>query len=153
MLDSFAVGYSVPVFYYTVTIDGVEFSVTEISGLDSETEVIESRFGNSPDFSKRKQAGLVKWPDLVIKKGFFAGDDRKINIFNQLFDKDYYTELDTRFEVLVELWDEHGQPVQTWTFINCIPKKLGGTSLKSDGNELYFESLEISHEGMKVQLG
>lgn len=151
-MDNFAEGYAIPVFAYTVTIDGVEFSATEISGLDHEVEKIESRVGNDPTFRKRVQSGLTKWPNLTIKKGYYEGDERMMELFKRVFDKDYYTDLDSRFEVLVELWNERLEVVQSWTFTNCIPVKLGGTALKSDGNELYFETLELAHEGCVVSI-
>lgn len=149
-MDNFAEGYALPVFAFTITIDGVEFSATEISGLDHEVEKIESRVGNDPVFRKRQQAGITKWPNLVVKHALYEGDGRFNEKWEQLLNKDYYTDLDSRFEVLVELWNERLEVVQSWTFTNCIVVKLGGTALKADGNELYFETLEIAHEGIVV---
>ena len=151
-MDSFATGYGATVFSYRVTYDGVEFSCSEVSGLDSETEKIEYRSGDDPMFRKRVQLGLTKMPEIEIKRAFFADDDRLQEVYQRIYDKDFYTDEGTRGELLIELMDEHENTVQAWTATGVIPTKLGGSSLKSDANELYFESMKFSCEDFKVTL-
>ena len=50
----------VPKFHFTVKIGDSEMSFQEVSGLDTEADVIEYRAGNSPQFSTVKMPGLKK---------------------------------------------------------------------------------------------
>jgi phage tail-like protein len=140
-------------FYYRVTVDGEQISFQEVSGLDQEYEVIEYRHGDAESFHKIKRLGLWKTTNLVFKKGIFEGDDRLLAIFNRGYDKEYYTTEDSRMDILVELLDETGETVMAWNVNRAIPVKLGGTSLKSDSNEVAVESLEFVHEGITLALG
>ena len=55
-----------------------------------------------------------------------------------------------RQNVVIKLLDETGNPVMTWTLNNAWPTKISATDLKSDGNEIAVESLEIMHEGLTI---
>ncbi len=139
-------------FHFRATIDGEQIGFSEISGLDIETEVIEYRRGDSEIFTTEKRAGLVKTSNLVMKKGVFADDDRLLELFNRIFDKEYYTDATQKMDILVELLDEEGDTVMTWNIIGAFPVKMTGTDLKSDANEVAIESLEFAHEGILTTL-
>ena len=55
-----------------------------------------------------------------------------------------------RVTVVIRLLDEKGNPTMVWTLQNAWPTKVSGTDLKSDGNEVAVETLEIAHEGLTV---
>ncbi len=55
-----------------------------------------------------------------------------------------------RVPVTISLLDESGAPTMVWTLANAWPTKLTGTDLKSDGNEVSIESIEITHEGITI---
>ena len=57
-----------------------------------------------------------------------------------------------RSTVVVNLLDETGAPRMIWTLNNAFPTKLTGTDLKSDGNEVAVESIEIAYETMAVSI-
>ena len=58
------------VFNFRVEIDGIDVgSFTEVSGLDSETDVIEYRTGDMRMNSSVKLPGLTKYPNIVLKRG------------------------------------------------------------------------------------
>lgn len=63
-------------FYFQV--DGLGGGVgnyfNEVSGLDTETQVIEYRHGNSQNFSTIKMPGLQKVGNVTLKKGIFVKD-------------------------------------------------------------------------------
>jgi phage tail-like protein len=139
-------------FHFRVTVDGEQISFSEVSGLDMETEVVEYRHGDDEFFGKMKSAGLRKVSNVTLKKGTFEGDDRLGAIFNRLNDKDYYTQYDSRFEMLIELLNETGDTVYVWNVTNAFPSKFSGTDLKSDGNEVAMETLEIAAEDILAEL-
>ena len=122
-----------------------EVPFQEVSGLDVETQIIEYRAGNSPTFSTIKMPGIQKSGNVTLKKGIFAKD-------NKFFEWQRNIKLNTtqRTTVTIKLLDESGAPVMTWTLANAWPTKITGTDMKSDGNEVAVESIEIAHEGATV---
>ena len=55
-----------------------------------------------------------------------------------------------RVPVTISLLDEAGYPTMVWTLANAWPTKITGTDLKSAGNEVAVESIEIVHEGLSI---
>jgi len=51
------------------------------------------------------------------------------------------------------LCDEAGKATMSWTLANAWPTKITGTDLKSDGNEVAVETLEVAHEGLTIANG
>ena len=135
-----------PKFYFSVTLgsdDKVSFQ--EVDGLESETQVIEYRHGNSPVFAAIKMPGIQKVGNVTMRKGIFVNN----NTF-----WDWYSEIKlntiTRRTVVVNLLDETGNPKMVWTLNNAFPTKVTGTDLKSEGNEVAVESVEIAYETLQV---
>lgn len=141
------------VFNYEVIIDGVEIGFQEVSGLEIANESLEYRAGNHEEHRKVKMAGLWKDSELTFKHGVFTGDDRTFEIYNRIFDKDYYTDKETRFDVQITLMDEHRTPVQVWNVKDCFPTKFTSPTLKGEGNEVAVQSITLNHEGIDLQLG
>ena len=118
---------------------------TEATGLDMQVEAIEYRDGYSYTYSKVKMPGLHKYSNITLKRGTFDGDT------------DYYTWINTvslntveRRDVTIKLLNENHDPVITWKAINAFPVKVQASDLKSDGNEVAIESIEIAHEGLDI---
>lgn len=135
-----------PKFYFTLeTADLKDASFQEVSGLDIEAQVIEYRHGNSPEFSTIKMPGIKKFGNVTLKKGIFKGDNKFWDWFNKI-------KMNTieRQPVTIKLLDEAGKPTMVWTLKNAWPTKITGTDLKSDGNEVAVETLEIAHEGLQI---
>lgn len=136
-----------PKFYFSVDITdvGTNLPFQEVSGLETETQAIEYRAGNNPAFSTIKMPGIQKTGNVTLKKGIFAKD-------NKLFEWYKAIKLNTfkRATVTIKLLDEEGKPTMTWTLSNAWPTKLTGTDLKSDGNEVAVESMELAHEGLII---
>jgi len=51
-----------------------------------------------------------------------------------------------RVPVTISLLDEAGAATMVFTFANAWPTKITGTDMKSDGNEVSVEFIEIAHE-------
>ncbi|MBC3875299.1 phage tail protein [Undibacterium flavidum] len=134
-----------PKFYFQVKWDKNEMSFQEISGLDIQSEEIKYRHGNSPQFSVIKMPGMKKFGNVTMKKGVFKGDNKFWDWLNQI-------KLNTikRVPVTISLLDETGKPTMVWTLTNAWPTKISSTDLKSEGNEVAIESIEIVHEGLTI---
>jgi phage tail-like protein len=137
-----------PKFYFKVMWDSNEMVFQEVSGLDVEAQPIEYRSGNSPVFSAVKMPGLKKYGNITMKKGIFKGDNKFWDWFNQI-------KMNTikRVPVVISLLDESGAATMVWTLTNAWPTKITGTDLKSDGNEVAIETIEIAHEGLTIANG
>jgi phage tail-like protein len=120
----------------------------EVSGLDTETQVIEYRHSNSPAFSTIKMPGIKKFGNVTMKKGIFVKDNAFWTWYNQI-------KMNTikRIAVVVQLLDEKGAPTMTWTLTNAWPTKISAPTMKSDGNEVAIQTIEIAHEGLVIANG
>ncbi len=149
--------YPIPKFRFQVEfdVDGspVRAGFTEVSGLDKETELIEYREGSDDSKYKRNILGLNKASRVTLKRGVF-NDDSKLQFYNwwsKTIDKQ--TTEAAQKEVTIKLLDEIGEPVIAWKLNKAIAVKMQSTDLKSDGNEIAIESLELAHEGLTLVEG
>jgi phage tail-like protein len=135
-------------FYFQVKWDSEVMSFQEVSGLDIESQPIEYRAGDSPVFATINMPGIQKSGNVTMKKGVYKSDNKFWDWFNQI-------KMNTikRVPVTISLLDETGAPTMVWTLANAWPTKITGTDLKSDGNEVAIESIEISHEGLTIANG
>jgi phage tail-like protein len=136
-----------PEFSFVVEFgDGNAAKFQEVTGLESETQPIEFRHGNSPVFAPIKMPGLHKVGDVTLKRGVVASDGTLWDWLNQI-------ELNTvkRRTVVIKLVDATGTPKMAWSLSNAWPTKITSAALKADGNELAIESLELAHEGIDLQ--
>lgn len=127
-------------------LKGVAFQ--EVSGMDVENQIIEYRKSNSPIFSTQKMPGTAKYGNITLKRGVFVND----NTF-----WDWHSEIQMniikRRTVLIKLIDENGAVTMQWKLENAWPTKITSTDLKSDGNEVAIDTLEISHEQLTITNG
>jgi phage tail-like protein len=138
--------YPMPKFHFKVEWGSeTRFGFTEVTGLTMESEVIEYREGNSLDFHKTKQPGLTKLSNITLKRGTFQGDIE----FNDWMNTISMNKVDRR-DVTIKLLNEKHDPVITWRVINAWPVKVQSSDLKSDGNEVAIETMELAHEGIQI---
>src|SRR3954470_22308675 len=67
-----------PAFHFLVTIgttDALSGAFQEVSGLNSETQVIEYRHSTSPNYSTIKMPGIAKVGNVTLKRGIFISDN------------------------------------------------------------------------------
>ena len=124
---------------------GPEATFQEISGIDTEAQVIEYRHGADETYYPDKMPGLKKTGNVTLKKGIFRND-------NQFYDWYQSIKMNTikRETVTITLLDEEGGPLMVWALLNAWPTKITGTDLNSDGNEIAIEFIELGHEGLTI---
>lgn len=136
-----------PKFRFTVDWGTIAQNIAfqEVSGLEAETQIIEYRASNSTQFSTIKMPGIAKYGNVTMKRGIFVKDNSFWNWYNQI-------KMNTiaRQTVTIKLLDESGNPTMVWTLTNAWPTKITGTDLKSDGNEVAVDTIEIAHEGLTI---
>jgi phage tail-like protein len=136
-----------PRFFFSVDLgDGEKQSFSEVTGLESEVQVIEYRHGNSPVFSPIKMPGLKRVGNVTLRKGILTRHQMVTDWFNQ-------TRLNIiqRRTVTISLLDEAGSSKMTWTLTNAFPTKVSATDLTADSSEVAVESLELAYERLAVK--
>ncbi len=135
-----------PVSHFQVDWGGTRIGFTEVTGLNIEVQVIEYREGSMPDTTPMKMPGLKIYGNITLKRGVFAGDNEFFEWFNTIV----LNKVERR-DITISLLDENHQPVVIWTLKNAWPTKVQSTDLKSDGNEVAIESVEVAHEGLTIR--
>ena len=140
--------YPVPVFQFRVEANGLSAEFSEVSGINTEVQVIEYRTGLSKNYSTIKMPGIAKHGNVSLKRGVLKGN-------NEFFDwvKQIKMNKVERINVQISLLDEEGNPVMQWQLRNAWPTKLTAPDLKANGNEVAIESIEFVHEGIEVTNG
>ena len=130
-------------FNFLVEIDGIAVAAfSEVSGLESETEVIEYRVGSEKTNTVRKLPGLTKYANIVLRRGVTQDAD----LWNWRRSVEQGT-VDRRNGSIV-LLDGDRNPVLRWGFLNGWISKWEGPALNATGNEIAIETIEIAHEGL-----
>jgi phage tail-like protein len=132
-------------FNFVVSIDGIPVAAfSEVSGLTTDTNMIEYREGNEPQGTARKLPGLMKYNNIVLKRGWTK--DQKIWEWR----KKVIDGKTQRTHGTITLLDESRQPAMSWNFREGWPCKWEGPALNGKTSEVAIETLEIAHEGLEL---
>ena len=134
-------------FHFAVEVQGkISGYFTEVSGLGSETEVIEHSVVNEKGVEVvLKIPGRLKWGDIELKRGITTNMDLW----------DWRREIENgevnsaRQNGSVVMYDQTLTEVARWNFDNGWPSKIDGPTAKSDDNSVGVESMTIVHEGIR----
>ncbi len=130
------------VFGFIVEIEGVaRGAFCEVSGLESETAVIEYR--NGSETVVRKLPGLTKFGNIILRRGVTQDADLW-NWRKSVVDGN----IDRRNGAIVLLDDARNEVVR-WNFRNGWICKWEGPTLNAKANEVAIETIEIAHEGLE----
>ena len=142
--------YPLPKFHFEVDWGGTRIGFTEVSGLDFETEVIQYREGHYKLYHKTMQPGMTKYSNITLKRGTFKGDYEFFQLWINTF---MFQEVAAQYrrDITIKLLDESHNAVITWTLANAWPTKVQSTDLKADANEVAIETMELAHEGLRIQ--
>lgn len=139
-----------PKFRFEVDLgsDLTKVAFQEVSGMDVENQIIEYRASNSPLFSTIKMPGIVKYGNITMKRGIFVNDNTFWNWHAEI-----KMNVIKRRTVIIRLLDEAGGTTMQWQLDNAWPTKITSTDLKSDGNEVAVDTIEIAHEMITIKNG
>lgn len=142
----------VPKFYFKVTLGSEDIgSFQEVSGLKKTVEVIDYRGGDSLDFFVQKIPGLQKFDNITLKRGVFKDEKQFSEWMKSVKDNLSSPDLgDARRDVTIELLDAGQNPILTWTVERAFPVAVTYPDLNSTANEIAVETIELAHEGIKL---
>jgi phage tail-like protein len=142
-----AANYPLPVFHFQVEWGGQRIGFTEVTGLDSEVKPIDYREGNSLNYQVTKMPGMPSWGNITLKRGVIKAD----NDFEAWFGTVKLNQVERR-DLTISLLNENHEPVMVWKVVAAWVCKLTGVGLKSTGNEVAIEGIELCHEGLSVEV-
>ena len=137
-------------FNFLVEIDGVgTFGFSEVSGLTTDTNVIEYREGSevaNGESTTRPLPGLIKYNNIVFKRG----------LTKDLWAYNWWLKViqgqTSPASGSITLLDEARKPKLRWKFSGGWPSKWEAPPLNEKTNEIAIESMEITHEGLTLVL-
>ncbi len=142
-----AANYPLPVFHFQVEWGGQRIGFTEVSGLDQELQPIEYREGSSYNYQVTKMPGMPNFGNITLKRGVIKGD----NDFAAWLTTVKLNQIERR-DLTISLLNENHEPVMVWKVSSGWPCKITGIGLKSTGNEVAIEGIEICHEGLTTEV-
>ena len=130
-------------FNFLVEIDGVvKGGFSEASGLTTDTNMIEYREGAEQQGTARKLPGLMKYNNIVLKRGWTK--DKSLWEWR----KKVIDGKTQRNSGSIVLLDEARNEALRWNFREGWPSKWEGPALNAKTSEVAVETLEIVHEGL-----
>lgn len=139
--------YPLPVFHYKVSWNNQDIGFSDVSGLSQEISPIEYRDGLMPaTTASLKRPGLIKVNNISLKRGIVEKNNDLFIWFNNNGSPNV-----ERRDITITLLNDEGNPVMVWMVSQAWPIKCEGPGLKATGNEIAIESIELVHEGLKVQ--
>jgi phage tail-like protein len=139
-----AVGHS-----FGLEFDGVVIkSITEVSGLKLEQDVVEYKSNTSDGkYTIRKLPGRPKAGDVTLTRGLTADTS-----FEQWHQKSQFGNMpQARKGGAIIVYDYMGAPIKRYKLANAWSKSLEIGSLKAGDTSYLTEKLTITHEGMEVE--
>ena len=133
-------------FHFKVDWGGTRIGFEEVENLTIGIHVIEYRDGASKDYHTKKIPGRAYYENIVLRKGAATGDNEFFDWWNTI-----QASTVERRDITISLLNESHEPLVAWKISNAFPVKIVWTDLKATGNQVLIESLEIAHEGIKVE--
>ena len=139
-----AVGHS-----FGLEFDGITIkSITEISGLKMEQDVVELK-ENGPDgkYAIRRLPGRPKAPDITLTRGL-TGDT---SFEDWVKDSRFGKMGDVRKGGAIIVYDYEGNALKRYKLHNAWPKSLEIGSLKAGDTSVLTEKLVLTYEQLEVE--
>lgn len=120
---------------------------SECSGLDATVEVLEYKEGGENSFV-RKFPTRASFANITLKHGV-------VYLYDDLWTwhNDFVLGKGKRKDGLITLLDEARKPAKVWKFKRGVPMRWSGPGLNASQSNAAIESLEISHEGLVLEVG
>ena len=133
-------------FNFLIEIDGVvKGGFSEASGLTTDTNVVEYREGQEQSLTTRKLPGLMKYNNIVLKRGWTR--DRSLWEWR----RKVIEGKTQRASGAIVLLDEARNEALRWNYTEGWPSKWEGPALNAKTSEVAIETLEIAHEGLTLE--
>ncbi len=120
----------------------------QVSGMDAENQVIDYRNSNSPSYATIHMPAISKIGNVTLKRGVFVKDNAFWSWYSQVTMNTI-----SRYTIIIKLTNEKSEVTTQWQLNNAWITKISAPTLKSDGNEVAIESIEIAYEQLTMNNG
>ena len=134
---------------FGLEVDGVQIkSITEVSGLKMEQDVIELKEnGADGKYVIKKLPGRWKAPEITLTRGLTQDQSFEKWVKDSRFGK----MADVRKGGAIIVFDFEGNPVKRYKLTNAWPKSLEIGSLKAGDTSVLTEKLVVTYERLEVE--
>lgn len=131
--------------FFSIDFGGkIKGAFREVSGLGSETEVVEEKSaGTDGRPILKKIPGRMKFTNVTLKRGITGSMD--MWEWRKQIEKGDVA--GARLNGSIVMHAANGDPIARWNLVNAWPSKLTGPSANATNNEVGIEELELVHEG------
>lgn len=133
-------------FSYKIEWNGANLLFSEISSIKRKDRLFGTRHSGSKNFSKIKMPGMRKYTNIVLKRGTFKSDSGFQEWLEEVSNPDR-----KKSKLILQLVNEKNEILKTWFAKNSFPVKVQAPDLKAGANEVNIESIEITHDGLKLR--
>src|SRR6478609_2272208 len=134
---------------FGLEFDGVQIkSITEVSGLKMEQDVIELKEnGADGKYLIKKLPGRWKAAEITLTRGLTADT----NFEQWIKDSQFGKMNDVRRGGAIIVYDFEGNPLKRYKLTNAWPKSLEIGSLKAGDTSVLTEKLVVTYENLEVE--
>lgn len=130
-------------FRFRVEILGLQVGgFSQVTGLEREVQTEDFREGGLNDYT-HKLATVTKYQNLSLKRGI--ADAIELWQWHQ----DVVNGKIEKRQISIVLTDSLGQEKWRWIFEKAYPVKWSGSELNATSNEVFVESVEFVHNGIR----
>ncbi|HEX3034032.1 MAG TPA: phage tail protein [Thermodesulfobacteriota bacterium] len=130
-------------FRFRIEIEGITVAqVSEVTGLQSETETEQIEEGGVNDFVYQLPK-RTKHQHITLKRGI-TDLDEMWTWYQEVVDGKF-----RRKNGAIVLMDVTGEDKWRWNFFQAFPVKWTGPDFRADSNTVAFEAIELAHHGIK----
>lgn len=126
--------------------ESVEAGFQEVSGIGMEITVAEYRAGNFPTNESMKVTGMVKTPDITLKRGVMG----RMDLYKWLNDVRDGSQRQLKNVTIRLMTEDRSAVAQEWLIKNARPMKYTGPSLNGKGTDVAVEELVLSAERIEM---
>ena len=141
------VGFHFRVDFIDAGQNGNDVRFTEVGGLSVEVGTEEVAEGGENRYIQRYPT-RSKYPDLVLKRGFFV--DSGVIAWIRRCIEDQNIELKN---IDVKLLNENHEPLMTWHVVKAYPTKWMVSDLNASTNGVVVETLQLAYQTFSMDRG
>ena len=137
-----------PTNHFRLNVGGKEAigQFREVSGLDTESEVVEHKEVDANGRQRTiKVNGAEKYSNIELKRGVDV--DKGLYEWRRMVEDQGPDS--ARTDCTLELLDYDGSAIATYTITQAWPLKYSGVSMNAGSNEIAVEGITLAHEGFK----
>lgn len=138
--------YPLPAYNFRVRVGTETVRFSQVSGLALQYDTAKYRHGLSWWEGEEDILGLRQEVTFSLQRGIVPRDSRLLEWIYQLPEWGVLHE-----DIIIDLCDEEGVPVVSWTAVNAYPTKLQAPAFDANSNDVAIETLEMKAHNLRIE--